>query len=115
MVAESALPAALFALGGVFTRYAVRASLAEAGTIAALSLLLHPAIAYGLAAGAFALPPEFVRGAVVTAAMAPGVNTYVFASLYGRGQAQAASAILLATAASVLTVSAWLALLGGVG
>ena len=46
--------------------------------------------------------------------MAPGVNTYVFASLYARGQAQAASAILLATATSVLTVSAWLALLGGV-
>ena len=46
--------------------------------------------------------------------MAPGVNTYVFASLYGRGQAQAASTILFATGCSVLTVSAWLALLGGV-
>jgi predicted permease len=114
MIADSALPGALFALGGVFTRYAVRSSLAESATIGTLSLLVHPAIAYGLAAGAFALPPEFVRGAVVTAAMAPGVNTYVFASLYARGQAQAASTILLATAASVLTVSAWLALLGGV-
>jgi predicted permease len=49
MVANSALPAALFALGGVLTRYAFRASLAEAGTISALSLLLHPAIAYALA------------------------------------------------------------------
>ena len=114
MVAASALPAALFALGGVFTRYAIRASLAEAGTITALSLLLHPAIAYGLSAGVFHLSDGFVRGAVVTAAMAPGVNTYVFASLYARGQAQAASTILLATAVSVLTVSAWLALLGGV-
>jgi hypothetical protein len=47
--------------------------------------------------------------------MAPGVNAYVFANLYSRGQAQAASVVLLATAASVLTVSAWLALLGGVG
>ena len=54
-----------------------------------------------------------MRSAVVTAAMAPGVNTYVFASLYARGQAQAASAVLLATALSVLTVSAWLAILGG--
>jgi malonate transporter len=114
MVADSALPGALFALGGVFTRYAVRASLAEAGTITALSILVHPAIAFGLAYGVFALPPEFVRAAVVTAAMAPGVNTYVFASLYARGQAQSASAILLATALSVLTISAWLALLGGV-
>jgi malonate transporter len=114
MVADSALPAALFGLGGVLTRYAVRASLGEASMIAALSLVLHPAIAYGLCL-AFALPPEFVRSAVVTASMAPGVNAYVFASLYGRGQAQAASAVLLATAVSVLTISAWLTLLGGVG
>jgi hypothetical protein len=115
MMADSALPAALFGLGGVLTRYAVKASLGEAGMIAALSLLLHPAIAYGLAQHVFALPPEFVRSAVVTAAMAPGVNAYVFASLYARGQAQAASVVLLATAASVLTVSAWLSLLGGLG
>jgi malonate transporter len=114
MLAESALPAALFALGGVFTRYAVRSSLGEAGSITVLSLVVHPTIAYVLSAHVFGLPAEFVRGAVVTAAMAPGVNTYVFASLYARGQAQAASAILLATAVSVLTVSAWLAILGGV-
>ena len=68
----------------------------------------------GAARGVFALPPEFLRAAVVTAAMAPGVNTYVFASLYARGQAQAASAVLLATGLSVVTVSAWLTLLGGV-
>jgi malonate transporter len=115
MMADAALPAALFGLGGVLTRYAIRASLAEAGMIAALSLVLHPAIALALSAGVFGLSEGFVRSAVVTAAMAPGVNTYVFASLYARGQAQAASAILLATGLSVLTVSAWLALLGGAG
>jgi predicted permease len=114
MVADSALPGALFALGGVLTRYALRASLAEAGTITFLSLFLHPAIAYVLSAWVFDLSEAFVRAAVVTAAMAPGVNTYVFASLYARGQAQAASAILLGTGVSVLTVSAWLSLLGGV-
>jgi malonate transporter len=82
--------------------------------IAGLSLLVHPAIAYGLSHAAFDLPEGFVRSAVVTAAMAPGVNSYVFASLYSRGQAQAASAVLLATGLSVLTISAWIALLGGV-
>ena len=111
---RAALPAALFGLGGVFTRYAIRASLAEAGMIAALSLLVHPGIAYALSHWAFHLPEGFVRSAVMTAAMAPGVNSYVFASLYSRGQAQAASAVLLATAASVLTISVWLAVLGGV-
>ncbi|HRO13025.1 MAG TPA: AEC family transporter [Amaricoccus sp.] len=114
MVADSALPAALFGLGGVLTRYSIRASLAEAGMIATLSLLVHPAITYLLAHGVFALPDAFVRSAVVTASMAPGVNSYVFASMYSRGQAQAASALILATALLVLTASGWLAILGGV-
>lgn len=114
MMANSALPVALFGLGGVLTRYALRASIAEAGMVAALSLILHPAIAYVLAHEVFSLPDGFVRSAVMTAAMAPGVNTYLFASLYGRGQAQAASIILLSTACSVLTVSGWLLMLGGV-
>ncbi len=114
MMADSALPAALFGVGGVLTRYAIRAQMGDALLIAGLSLILHPAITYGLSAFAFQLPPEFVRSAVVTASMAPGVNAYVFASLYARGQAQAASVVLLGTAISVLTISAWLALLGGV-
>ena len=114
MMADAALPAALFGLGGVLTRYSIRASLAEAGMIAALSLVVHPAITYTLAHFVFGLPQGFVRAAVVTAAMAPGVNTYVFASMYSRGQAEAASAVLLATALLVFTASIWLAILGGV-
>lgn len=113
LMARSALPAALFGLGGVLTRYGLRASLGEAGMIAGLSLVLHPAIAYGLAAVVFDLPQAFVRSAVVTAAMAPGVNAYIFANLYNRGRAQASSGVLLGTGLSVLSVSAWLAILGG--
>lgn len=113
MIANSALPTALFGLGGVLTRYSLHAKLGEATMIAGLSLAVHPTIAYVLAQHVFALPPEFVRAAVVTAAMPPGVNAYVFASLYARAQAEAASAVLIATALSILTVSLWLALLGG--
>ncbi len=111
MVAAAALPAALFGLGGVLTRYGIRASLPETGMITALSLIVHPAIAFVLAHEVFDLPMDWVRAAVLTAAMAPGVNTYVFASIYNRGQAQAASSVLVGTALSVLTASAWLALL----
>jgi predicted permease len=115
MVADSALPAALFGLGGVLTRDAIRAALGEAGMIAALSLVLHPAIAGFLAHTVFDLQDDCVRAAVMSAAMAPGGNTYVFASRYSRGQAQAARAVLLGTGLLVFTASAWLALLGGVG
>ncbi|MBB5222847.1 hypothetical protein HNP73_002783 [Amaricoccus macauensis] len=115
MVADAALPAALFGLGGVMTRYAIHANLGESAMIAVLSLGLHPAIAYTLSHLVFDLPMEFVRAAVVTAAMAPGVNTYVFASLYNRAQAQAASSIVLCTGLLVVTAAFWLSVLGGAG
>lgn len=114
MVANSALPIALFGLGGVLSRYAIRASLGEAGYISFLSLVVHPFIAFALSHWVFGMPPEFVRGCVITAAMAPGVNSYVFAAMYDRGQAEVASTIVLATGLCVLSVTAWLAILGGV-
>jgi len=115
MMADAALPAALFGLGGVMTRYAIHANLGESTMIAVLSLGLHPAIAYTLSHLVFGLPMEFVRAAVVTAAMAPGVNTYVFASLYNRAQGQAASSIVLCTGLLVVTAAFWLKVLGGAG
>jgi len=113
MVATAALPAALFGLGGALTRYKLRADLGVASATAALSIVVHPAIAYGLCAWVFALPPELTRAAVVTAAMPPGMNGYVFATMYNRAQGAAASAVLIGTAASVVSISFWLWLLGG--
>jgi len=40
--------------------------------------------------------------------MAPGVNTYIFANMYGHARRVAASAVLIATALSVVTVWIWL-------
>lgn len=115
LVAASALPAALFALGGVLTRYTVRDAGPESVVITFLSLIVHPAIAYALGAWIFDLSEGFLRAAVVTAAMAPGINGYIFATQYQRSQAEAAGAVLLGTALSVLTASAWIYILGGVG
>lgn len=112
MVARTALPAALFALGGTLTRYSLRASLGEAGMISMLKLLLHPAIAYVMCTLVFDLPIEFTRSAVVTAAMAPGINAYVFANMYNRAKGAAASAVLLGTLTSIFSASMWLVIVG---
>ncbi len=114
-MARSGLPAALFALGGLLTKYSLSAAIPEAAMVSVLSLVLHPMIAYLLAGPVFHLPVEFVRAAVVTAAMAPGVNGYVFASYYARSQAQAASAVLLGTMLSVISIPVWLWVLSGYG
>lgn len=115
MLARAALPAALFGLGGALTRYAIRGGLGEGIMVSVLSLLVHPAIALVLSGWVFALPVEFVRSAVVTAAMAPGINAYVFAAMYQRATAVAASTVLMATAASVATASFWLFALEAAG
>jgi malonate transporter and related proteins len=47
----------------------------------------------------------------VTSAMAPGVNAFLFANMYGQARRVAASAVLLGTAVSIVTASFWLVLL----
>jgi predicted permease len=111
LVARTAIPVALFALGGVLYRYRPEGDMRVILFACAVSLLLHPALVWTFGT-ALALPEAAFRSAVVTAAMAPGVNAYVFASLYGVARRVAASAVLLGTAGSVVTAWFWLGLLG---
>ncbi len=106
----AALPAALFALGGVLCRYRPEGDWRLIGYVCAVSLVLHPAVTYGLGL-LLGLGVDPLRAAVVTAAMAPGVNGYIFASLYGRAMRVAASSVLLGTALALITAWAWLQLL----
>ncbi|TNC74583.1 AEC family transporter [Rubellimicrobium roseum] len=110
MLVRAALPSALFGLGGVIARYRIEGDLPTILFTLALSLILHPAIAWGLGT-AMQLPPDAFRSVVVTACMAPGANAYLFASMYGRATRVAASCVLLGTALSTLTAAVWLALL----
>ena len=110
MIARAALPAALFGLGGVLYRYKPEGDMAVIAMCCFCGLLLHPAITFGLGR-ATGLDVAGLRSAVVTAAMAPGINTYLFANIYGVGRRVAASSVLIGTAASMLTTWMWLSLL----
>lgn len=111
LVARAALPAALFALGGVLTQYRPEGDMAQIAVVCGITLLVHPAITYAMGS-ALSLPPESFRPAVLTAAMAPGFNAYVFANMYGRAKRVVASSVLISTGASILTVWLWLTILG---
>jgi predicted permease len=111
MVIRAALPAALFGLGGVLYRYKPEGDMRAIATLSAVSLILHPAITWALATQVFDLDAAALRSAVITAAMAPGVNAYVFANLYGVAKRVAASTVLLATALSIVTTWFWLQIL----
>jgi predicted permease len=113
LVVRAALPTALFALGGVLFQYRPEGDGRTIAMVCGIALVVHPALVW-LFGKASALPPEAFRSGVLTAAMAPGANAYIFANLYGRARRVAASSVLIATASSVLTVWVWLILLDGV-
>ena len=110
LMARAALPAALFGLGGVLYRYRPEGDMRIILFAVSVSLLLHPAITWTLGKS-FAISTPELRSAVLTAAMAPGVNAYIFANIYGRARRVAASTVLIATGTSILTAWGWLTIL----
>ncbi len=111
LMAQSAIPAALFGLGGVLLRYRPEGDQWAIAMVCGCSLILHPAVTYGLGHFVFGLNVDSLRSGTVTAAMAPGVNAYLFAHLYGVSKRVAASSVLIATALSIGTVWGWLQIL----
>ena len=110
MVAATALPAALFGMGGVLYQYRPEGDIGAIGWAVGISLLVHPAIVWSLGQ-VWNLSVSELRSAVLTSAMAPGINCYIFASMYNRAKRVAASGVLIATALSVLTIWCWLQVL----
>lgn len=111
MVAATAIPTALFGLGGVLYRYRPDGDMKLVAGVCFASLILHPVVTHTLGTRVFDLDTAALRSAVVTAAMPLGVNAYIFANLYGVGRRVAATATLVATALSILTAWGWLHIL----
>lgn len=111
LLARAGLPTALFGLGGVLFRYRPEGDLKLIAYAVAVSLVLHPTVTWAMGRALDLDIAEF-RAAVVTAAMAPGVNAYIFSNMYGRAQRVAASTVLLATLLCALTAWGWMTALG---
>ena len=111
LVIRAALPGALFALGGVLVQYRPEGDLKAILYVCAISLLLHPVLAWTFGK-AVSLQEDLFRSSVLTAAMAPGFNGYIFANMYNRAKRVAASSVLIATGLTILTAWGWLTVLG---
>ena len=107
LLARGALPAALFGLGGILVRYRPDGDLRVVFYVCVVSLIIHPSLVW-ITGHYFELTAKNLRSAVLTAAMAPGINAYIFASMYDSGKRVAASAVLIGTALTILTASFWL-------
>ena len=110
MITAVALPAALFGMGGILYQYRPEGDAGPILMVCAVSLIIHPLIVW-LTGSKFNLNDAQMRSAVITAAMAPGINTYVFANMYGRARRVASTGVLLSTTLSIGTVWCWLNIL----
>ena len=111
LVVRAALPVALFSLGGILIQYKPEGDKLAILMVCMIGLGLHPAIVWTLGTS-LSVPPDFFKSGVLTAAMAPGINAYIFANMYGRAKRVAASSVLIATGSSVITIWLWLTALG---
>lgn len=110
LIVRAALPAALFALGGVLIQYKPEGDMKAIAMVCCIALLVHPALVWTFGT-TLSLPQDAFRSGVLTAAMAPGFNAYIFANMYGRARRVAATSVLIATGGSILTVWFWLTVL----
>lgn len=109
LVAGTAGPTALFALGMSMVRYPVGGNLAAPLALSALALLVQPLVVYAI--GSALLPPLWLGVAVAAAACPVGVNAFLFATHFRTGERLAAAVIVLSTLLAALTLTGWLALL----
>jgi len=110
LIVRAALPAALFALGGVLIQYRPEGDMKAIAMVCIIALMVHPALVWTFGT-ALDLPQESFRAGVLTAAMAPGFNAYIFANMYGHARRVAASSVLIATACSLISAWFWLEVL----
>ena len=110
LMVRAALPAAIFGLGGVLASYKAEGDVRIVLYACLISLIVHPTVTRSLGI-ALHLPVEPTRSAVLTAAMAPGVNAYIFASMYGRAMRVVATTVLFATTLTIGTAWVWLSFL----
>lgn len=108
LLGAAATPCALFAIGASLAGRAAQ-RLDIAGWLSFAKLVLHPA-AVALAAYALGVEP-YAAGVMIAAAALPVAgNVYILAQHYGVAPVRVSTAILISTAASVLTVTGVIAL-----
>ena len=110
LLSKAGIPIALFALGGVLTQYKEKIinSLPHSIMVAVISLFIQPLITIYFGKNIFIITEEELRSAIITAAMAPGVNAFIFSNMYQRSIEIAASSVILCTAISIFSSTAWI-------
>ena len=108
MLRASAAPAALFSIGVTVALQPVDQPHRELPALVAIKLIVHPLMAWTMVTLVGGFPPIWVQAAVLMACLPPAATCYAAAQQYRLYVEEAASGILIGTAASVITVTATL-------
>ena len=112
VMSRLAIPCALLALGSSLAGYRLQGQIAPASVLAGIKLLVQPVLAWVLVVGVLGLGAPWAPVAVVMAGMPSGAMVYLFGARYETASEVAASVVVISSAASVVTLSVLLVLMG---
>ena len=112
LLAASAGPAALFALGLSLVGRRLLGNAVEVGWLVLLKLLVHPVITYLLVTYVFQMEPLWAKAAIILAALPVGALVFVVAQQYNVYVERASATVIVSTILSVASISLLLIWLG---
>lgn len=112
VMATVAIPCSLLALGASLAGYRLEGQLAPASVLAGIKLLVQPMLAWVLVVPVLGLGWPWAPVAVVMAGLPSAAMVYLFGARYETASEVAASAVVLSSAFSVVTLSVLLVLMG---
>ena len=115
LLGGAAIPVSLTAIGMTLARYEIRGQTPTLMLIVALKLIAFPAIALWLGLKVFGLSPLWAGALAVFCSMPSGANAFIFASRYNRAVGSVSASVAVSVVLAVLTVTALLAILQGMG
>ncbi len=104
MIAPSAAPVALFALGLSLYGLSLRGNMLQLSWMGAMKLLVHPLVAF-IIVTAVGLEPFWAASVVLMSALPTGAMVFVLAQQYDKRVDLASSAILATTVLSIFTLA----------
>jgi predicted permease len=105
LMSQAAVPTALFALGASLNKYKVQGHIAPILLMVTLKIAFFPLLVWILAFKVFTIDPLWASTALLTSAMPVGISAYIFSHKYKKCEALIATAILVSTLGSILTLS----------
>ena len=114
-MSQAVVPLCLVLIGMSLAYYGTQGAARSAGVLAAVKLLVLPALVLVIGRWVIGLQGLPLAVVVVMAAMPVGSNALIFSQRYATLQAEASAAIVFSTLAFVATAPLWLAVLHWVG